>query len=267
VTRRRGGRPAASPDLRQRAGRMRALVTDVDGTLTDRERRLDPGAIAALRALTRRGWPVVLATGNVLPIALALHRSLGVNGPIVAENGGILYDRHDGTERVHRLSDRRVAVAAYRAARAHGVPLRPLFTDRWRETEVGLEPTVPVRTLARAVRGHPVTVESTGYALHLMEAGAGKLPALVRALRPIGLTPADCLIAGDGDNDVAMLRAAGVSVSFPTGSPRARRAADYVARAPYALGFVEALIHLGVYAPTDPGPGGGDARRELRQVR
>ncbi len=257
----------AGSSARLRARGLKALVTDVDGTLTDAERRLDPAAIQALGALTDRGWPIILATGNVLPIALALHRSLGLNGPIVAENGGMLYEELEGKVRVRRLTDRRMAVRAFQRARAAGLPVRRLFTDRWRESEVAVEPTVSVRALAAAVRALPVRVESTGYAIHLMQREGGKLPALREALAPLGIEPSDCLIAGDGDNDVAMLRAAGIAVSFPTASAAARRAADLVARAPYARGFVEALKRLGVYE--SPGPPGNhpNARRQLRQMR
>lgn len=240
---------------RVRPGRLRAVVTDVDGTLTDRDRRLDPEAVTVLRALEDSGRPVVLATGNVLPIALALHRSIGLSGPIVAENGGLIYARSSVSERVQRLVSRGPALAAYRRLRAQGLPVRPLFTDRWRETEVALEPTVSVRRVREALADRSVRVESTGYALHLMQAGGGKLPALRRALAPLGLTPSDCLVAGDGDNDVPMLRAAGWAVSFPTASARARRAADYVARAPYARGFVEALKAVGVVSALGPPSG------------
>jgi len=197
--------------------------------------------------LESAGVPVTLATGNVLPFALALHRFLGTSGPIVAENGGILYRRDpDGRERVERLTDRRIALAAFRRLEAAGLPVRRLFTDRWRECEVALEPNVPVATVARHLRGSGVVVESTGYALHLMESGGGKLPALERALSFRGLTPADCVILGDGDNDVAMLRAAGVGVSFASASPKARRAARYVTRSEFAAGFVEGLKASGI---------------------
>jgi phosphoglycolate phosphatase len=225
----------------------RAVVTDVDGTLTDRSRRLDPRAVDAVRALEDRGIPVVLATGNVLPIALALWRSLGLSGPIVAENGGILYDPTRGSgDPVERLADVRVALRAYRSLRRTGLPVRRLFTDRWRETEVALEPTVPVGRIVRALAGQRVHVESTGFAIHLLEAGAGKRPALERGLARRGISLADCVVLGDGDNDVAMLRAAGYGVSFASGSVRARRAARYVARAGFARGFVEGLKASGV---------------------
>ncbi len=230
------------------ARRLRGVVTDVDGTLTDADRRLDPGALAAVRRLEASGITVTLATGNVLPIALALHRFLGTSGPIIAENGGLIYrpGAHGGA--IERRADRRVALRAWRAVRAAGVPARRLFTDRWRETEVALEPTVPVAAVRRASRAVPVTVESTGYAIHLMERGVGKLPSLTRALATIGLRLGDCVVLGDGDNDVGMLRAAGLGISFPSASRRARGAAQLVTRSDYAAGFQEGLKESGLLA-------------------
>jgi phosphoglycolate phosphatase len=224
------------------ARRLRLVVTDVDGTLTDRSRRLDPVAVRWIRRLEDEGFPVVLATGNVLPIALALHRSLGLTGPIVAENGGLLWwTDAGGQDRVERLADRAPALRALRRIRRAGIGVRPLFTDRWRETEVALEPSVSPRRLRRVLGDAGVLVESTGFAIHLMEAGAGKAPALARALAPRGSSLADAVVLGDGDNDVEMLRAAGFGVSFRSGSPAARAAARYVTRASYARGFVEGL--------------------------
>lgn len=220
---------------------LRAVVTDVDGTLTDARRRLHAPALAAVRRLEQAGIPVVLATGNVLPIALAVHRFLGLTGPIVAENGGIIYREEGEREIVERLADRAVALRAYRTLVRARLPVRRLFTDRWRESEVALEPNVPVARLQRLLAGQPVRVESTGFAVHLMETGAGKLPALERVLEPSGLGVADCVVLGDGDNDVEMLRAAGFGVSFPSASRKARAAARYVTRTEYGHGFVEGL--------------------------
>jgi len=228
-------------------GALHLVVTDVDGTLTDADRRLDPRAVKVVRDLEHRGIPVALATGNVLPIALGLYRSLGLTGPIVAENGGLIYHRDErGRDVVERLTDRRVALLAFRELQAAGLPVRRLFTDRWRESEVALEPTVSVSAVRRALGRSPVAVESTGYALHLMEKSGGKLPALVRALSYIGRTPAECVVLGDGDNDVAMLRAAGFGVSFASASRRARQAARYVTKAEFAAGFVEGLKASGI---------------------
>lgn len=221
--------------------RPRAVVTDIDGTLTDAERKVPAASFAAVRRLERAGIPVVLATGNVLPLSLALHRFLGLSGPIVAENGGLVYSESRGVPKVERLASPELPLRAYRALLRAGLPARRLFTDRWRETEVALDPAVSLAAVRRALRGWPLTIESTGYAVHLMERGVGKLPALRSALAPLGLRPADCLVLGDGDNDAAMLRAAGFAVSFPSASRRARAAADHLTRASYAAGFLEGL--------------------------
>ncbi|MGA8664497.1 MAG: phosphoglycolate phosphatase [Thermoplasmata archaeon] len=222
-------------------------MTDVDGTLTDASRRLDPGAVAAIRSLEDRGIPVVLATGNVLPIALALHRSLGLSGPIVAENGGLVWTSGpNGENRIERLANPALARSAFRILVRAGLPVRRLFTDRWRESEVALEANVSVARIRRALAGRPVHVEATGYAIHLMESGAGKRPALDRVFAGLGIGWSEAIVLGDGDNDVEMLRAAGFGVSFPSASPRARAAARYVTRRAYAAGFVEGLKTSGV---------------------
>jgi phosphoglycolate phosphatase (TIGR01487 family) len=228
---------------------LRALATDLDGTVTDGRRELFAPTIEALRRLNRRGVPIVLATGNVLPIALAYHRLLGLRGPIVAENGGLIYETRGDRIRITRLADRAIALRALGRLRRAGLRPKPLLTDRWRETEVALEPQLPVERARRVLRGTGVDVVPTGFAVHLIETGMGKLPALERVLAPYGLAPADCLIAGDGENDVTMLAAAGWAVSFRGADPKARAVADYVARAKNAAGLLEALKRATVVPP------------------
>lgn len=226
--------------------RWRAVITDVDGTLTDSERRLDPAAVELVHTLSGRGIPVILATGNVLPIALGLSRSLGLSAPIVAENGGILYYPNHYGNRVFRLANPAVALKAYRLLRRRGLAVRRLFTDRWRESEVALDTRVSLRRIQAALADTPVHVESTGYAIHLMERGAGKLPAVRRALAMVGRSLGESIVLGDGDNDVDMLRAAGWSVSFPSASPKARAAAHYVTHANFTQGFIEGVKASGI---------------------
>lgn len=55
-----------------------------------------------------------------------------------------------------------------------------------------------------------------------------KLNTLRFLVRRMGLRPRDVLAVGDGENDVGMLRAAGISVAFQPKSERVRRAAKYV---------------------------------------
>ena len=63
------------------------VVVDIDGTLTDGEKRLNTRALDALRRLEEAGIPVVLATGNVRAITYGLWRFLKLSGPICCEMG------------------------------------------------------------------------------------------------------------------------------------------------------------------------------------
>ena len=64
--------------------------------------------------------------------------------------------------------------------------------------------------------------------------------ALTGLLEKLGLPAADCVAVGDGDNDVGMLRTAGLGVAVDTGSPAAKEAADRLC-APADKGGLEAL--------------------------
>ena len=69
----------------------RVVAFDIDGTLTDENKRLDMHAVEALRRLEDAGIPVILATGNVRAITYGLWRFIGLSGPMCCENGGVLW--------------------------------------------------------------------------------------------------------------------------------------------------------------------------------
>ena len=79
-----------------------------------------------------------------------------------------------------------------------------------------------------------------------MGPGAGKLAAVERALGMVDRDLAECLVLGDGDNDVDMLRGAGWSVSFPSASLSRRQAARFVTRANFVRGFIEGVKASGI---------------------
>ena len=66
---------------------FKAIVVDIDGTITYSDRSIDCKAVAALRSLR---VPVVIATGNVLCVARAVAKLLGTSGIVIAENGGVV---------------------------------------------------------------------------------------------------------------------------------------------------------------------------------
>lgn len=250
---RRGARPQA-------AWQAKVVVCDVDGTITHKDRRIDSAAVDALREAEARGVPVVLATGNVLPIAYSLAYLIGTSGPIVAENGGLVFWK-GLVER--RAAGRGVERVAQDVERSLG--LKRLFTDQWRVTEVAYpEGPSTFAQVVRAARDHPergtVRIERTGFAVHIMDAEATKFRGVVRALELIGRTPAEAIALGDSDNDVGMIEGCAVGVALGDGSSRLKAAASFVAQKPAGAGIRQALEAYGVLSASGGAAGGRRGR-------
>jgi phosphoglycolate phosphatase (TIGR01487 family) len=233
----------------------------VDGTLTGKDRLMDLSAVGALRAAEGAGVPVVLATGNVLPIVYALSYFIGTSGPVVAENGGLVCFR--GT--VQRLTDPAHALRAHEAVTRRYAADR-LFTDQWRVTEVAYaERPGTLAGVRRAVKDAGLTaqvrVERTGFAVHLMDPRHSKFEGARRALALLGVDPADALAVGDSDNDRSMLKGCGVGVAVGDASPGLKRVADFVAKRPGGAGLWEAFRAYGVVPRARRSTGAGRGAR------
>ena len=115
---------------------IRAVVSDIDGTLTTPDRRLSVAGATAIMRLEAVGIPVLLASGNVMPSVRAFALMLGASGPLVAENGGMVVYRGAGwRETIEILADRKVADQAYDHLKEQMPEIRPMLTQRWRESE------------------------------------------------------------------------------------------------------------------------------------
>ncbi len=220
---------------------MKGIVTDIDGTMTGTDRRVQTSAIEALRKVHDSGYRVILATGNVLPIAFAFHRIIGLDEPIVAENGGILCFN----QKVEYLNNLQDAQRAYDFLRKQ-MKVERLFTDRWRFTEIALEPNADVDLVKRFVRDFNVNVEDSGYAIHIEGRVYNKFTAVKKASALIGLDVKQLAAFGDGFNDIDMLAGCGTGIAVGNAVDGAKKAAKYITSGRFGDGLVEGLKWLGL---------------------
>lgn len=222
--------------------RYKAMVCDVDGTITDPRKVIQTQGIELLRKVQDNGYFVMLASGNVLPIAYGLSAFIGLNGPVVAENGGIVSYRDD----VYRLFSNEMPMRAYEMLRQNMPDVRRLYTDQWRETEVALARDTDLDRVRELLKDWPLEVEATGFAIHLMEKGHGKIAGIRKACQLLGIGPEDVVAFGDADNDEHMLRECGFGVAVGNASEKAKGAARYVSKGLHSDGVREGLEHLGM---------------------
>ncbi len=222
--------------------RPSAVAVDVDGTITDMRKNLQCNAMEALRQVHSEGTPVILATGNVLPIAYGLSRFIGLGGTVVAENGGVVC--HD--ERVEVLGDASKPRQAFEHLSSM-TALDRLFTDEWRMSEVALRGKVDPQWVIDQLKDFPVRVQASGFAIHIMQQDHCKMNGLRKAAEMMGIEARQIATVGDSDNDVSMLKGCGRGIAVGNATAAAKEAADEVMPGKHGEGVVQALKALGLY--------------------
>jgi phosphoglycolate phosphatase len=225
---------------------IRCVATDIDGTLTDYQQRLDWSAVKALRAVEANGIPVILASGTIGPVARSLSHFLGCTGPIVAENGGLVMS-HDGkTKKV--LAKRDLGDKAVRHLRRHGLKPEYLWSDPWRISEVALDLAIDEARVKELLADWPLRVVGTKFALHLFTPNIDKGRGIKQALKllPNRIDAKDVLAIGDSNNDEPMLRACGHRAVVGNATVAARSVAHYVAKKAHGAGVAEIVRKYGL---------------------
>ncbi len=222
----------------------RVVVTDVDGTLTEDRGTysLSLEALAALKALLRRGIVVGIATANGHEYARHIARYLGVypGGPIISENGCIL--------EVGRSTRALCSVELKwldEVLPKHVPGLKPSTQNPQRIYDMAYTVEGDPYAALGAVKhlldsmGLDVEVVYSGYALHVRQRGVDKGTAVRALCDVLGISCGEVLAVGDSAVDVGMLRTC-IGVAVADADPEARAAARHVTNMPSGLGFAEA---------------------------
>jgi len=221
---------------------LKGIITDIDGTITDRHRRIHTGAISALRVLCDHGVEVVLASGNTSCFMEAVSRMIGTQGSFIAENGGVYRAGYTGELRI--LGDQSVVGEALESVvtfyREKGVTL-DMYSPTYRFADRAFARTVDPAEVREIVRDFPVEVIDTGFAIHIQACGISKGLAFLSLAGELGLDPADFLSVGDAENDIELVKYAGIGVAVRNAPEKLAAAATWVSGKTYGEGFIEAL--------------------------
>jgi len=217
--------------------KFKAVVIDVDGTITFTDRRLDCRAVEVLRGLK---VPVVIATGNVLCFARAVSRLVGTGGILIAENGGVIECNTTVEYNTDHLGE---CEKAFDVLKKHFalVKLDPEF----RKTEITLRRDFDVEKAKQLLNEYPeIEIMDTGFAVHIKSKRINKGTGLRRVAELMGLDARDFVALGDSPNDIEMLKAAGFGVAVGNAHPALKKAADMVTEGEHGAGVAEAMQYL-----------------------
>jgi Cof subfamily protein (haloacid dehalogenase superfamily) len=258
--------------------KIELIVLDLDGTLLMANGRIHPDNIEPIRQAIARGIPVVLATGKTRWSALELIETLGLETPGVFNQGMIVNDANGAVLRLVTLpvdaaaaaldfaAERRLPVNAYSPDGLRATiddRYRHILHTKYREPLPALCPdlrqqldTIQItkllisdeagndetRTdLERHLAGRAKVVQAVPEYIEVMPLGVSKGEGVRWLLEEMGIDPAVVMAVGDGENDLELLRMAGLGVAMGNAGDAVKAAADVVVGSNEDAGVAEAV--------------------------
>lgn len=246
--------------------KYKLLLLDIDGTLRPEGcERIPRENAEAVNAVQRTGVKIAIATGRGRTgVGKGLLRSIRPDYWVCA-GGAQLLDGKGNDVALHRLTNEEM-YALVDFFEDYELPLRFTFHDA-NYAYVGYETFIAMEK-AKKLHNHIVDGEDQDHHLvempfgafgiiprplaarfaekygylglqflysyegtdgcDISQAGVDKGHGLAELAGLVGIDPADCVAVGDGDNDVTMLRAAGLGIAMGNASASAKGAADRI---------------------------------------
>ncbi len=217
------------------APRFQVLASDYDGTLAA-DGFVVPDALRAVERWRASGRRFVLVTGRQLEDLFERFPRYAVCDRVVAENGAVLHDPARVETRLLGAAPEPELVAALRA---RGVPFAVGRVILATHEPHGAEVAEVVRALEV-----PRHLSLNKGAVMVLPRGVDKGSGLRAALRELGVPEAATVAVGDAENDVELLRAAGLSVAVRGAVGAVENAAHEVTRGDDGAGVIELIDRL-----------------------
>ena len=245
---------------------IRLAAFDLDGTLMGADQSIRPQVRRAIALAQERGVIVTLATGRMFSAALPFARYLNITAPLICCQGG--WVQAPAGERLYHIplpaSVAQAALALSTARGWHAILYADgcLFLEELRrplafyEGLMGADFTVglswdealaahtpdkvlfvaepeDIPEMAAVLKAHfdgsAAVIQSHAMLIEVVPTGVDKGTALAWLARYLGIAREEALAAGDQENDLTMVRWAGVGVAMGDAPAAVRQAADWVA--------------------------------------
>jgi Cof subfamily protein (haloacid dehalogenase superfamily) len=260
---------------------IKAIATDLDGTVLDSHAQLGERTLTAFRLCRERGLQLIICTGRSAGSASPYQEQLGNDGPNVFFNGSLVVNMHKGKiippplgafyadpELIDFCADLGRESGAYCQAYFHTAEGEEILVAERRDRETGVyanRTRVPThigdlkafvrsidtpggirgcikgmfiadgdildmlrQRISEAFGQRAYITRSSPVFLEVTNAGINKATGLELALTGLGIKAGEVLALGDEENDLPMLRLAGISAAPSNAKDTVKAEVDYV---------------------------------------
>ncbi len=242
------------------------LCTDLDGTLLKDDKSISEENLEAIRYFMAEGGKFTFITGRMPYFVQHIYTILNPNAPFGCINGGGIFDHRLGKyvwtrelskesydlvdDLVKKVGDFGLQINTFERIyfsiendtmkyfrKSTGVPnlIKPYreVTDPIGKIVFGDERNEKILEIENALLSHPKAekfdfIRSEHSLYEILPKGNSKGDVMMRIADLLGIDRRRTVAAGDYNNDVSMLRDAGIGVAVSNASPAAKAAADYI---------------------------------------
>lgn len=259
---------------------IKAIAIDIDGTFINSDERIPPENIYAIEAAEEKGIKIIFASGRTLTsVKNFIRRFTRKDYPIIAYNGAMIeyeqrllenavlpgkiassimnFCQKNGYYIQAYINDVLTVVKEERETLEYAEhadivfdvnpylidfiednpPTKLLIIDSPQKTNFLLEKLRKDFPEAYFVKSFPIYLE-------VMPRDIDKGNALKKLTESMGIELKSVAAFGDNDNDIGMLKIAGIGIAMENGTPGAKGAADLIAPSNNDGGFAKALMGM-----------------------
>jgi Cof subfamily protein (haloacid dehalogenase superfamily) len=259
---------------------IRLVVSDVDGTLVTKDKRITPAALEAIRQVRKRGIKFTLISSRSPQGIKVIGNVIGLTDPVPALNGGLLVgpDLHTifreklleplvAEDLLQPLRQANVDIwiytdadwfvprldGAYVEHEIHAVQYQPkiekdvsrIRKDRVAKIVAVSEDFDRLAALEQQIheqfRGAVSATRSQPYYLDITHPNANKGEGIVLLSDLLDIHPSEIATLGDAQNDVLMFQQAGLSIAMGNATSEVQRHAMLVTDTNENEGFANAI--------------------------
>ena len=227
---------------------IEAIAVDIDGTITDDERKICISAIEALRKAEEAGIPTIIVTGNVVNYAYATEVLIGCSGGIVCENGGVVFKEGENNNAVETLVEKDFVNSAENHLKeklGKKFDIHASHDNMYRLTETVFYKTLAREELEEALNDFKyrdeIEIYDSGFALHVTDKRVNKGTSLRYLCERNGINMENVMAIGDSQNDEDFLKEAGYKIAVGNAEDKLKQISTYTCEKMYGDGVAEAI--------------------------